>query len=1073
MRIGVSALAAVLASVLATAAAGKDVAPLAQSPTLNATQVVFAYGGYLWSASRAGGEARQLTHGGHEGRPIFSPDGKWIAFTGSYDGAPGFIPGAEDVYVMPAGGGEPKRLTWHPGPDIAVGWTPDSKRVLFASFRQSYARFERLYTIPVDGGAAQALPMWRGAQASFSPDAARLAYVPNLQWEPFWKRYRGGQTTPIYLVGLKDLQLEKVPRDNSNDSAPVWWGDTVYFLSDRNGPTTLFAYDTKAKTVKQVFANHGLDLKSLSAGPDALVYEQFGDVFIFDPAKGASRKVDIRAPDDLPATQPHDKAVGDEIEAASLSPSGDRVLFEAHADIFWVSTADGAAHNLTGTPAVAERSPVWSPDGRRVAYFSDASGEYALHVRTIDADAPAKTFALSVAPWFYAPPVWSPDGRKIVFQDMQLNLVCVETDTGAVRKIDTNLYDATGVAFAPVWSPDSRWIAYQKFLPNLMHAIHLYDLDTDKSAQVTDGMVDARYPAFDKGGKLLLFAASTDIGLALSWQDMSATQRPVTRSVYAAVLKDGDPLPTAQAAEPGAASSGPVAVQVDLAGIDRRTVALPVPPANYVGLLAGKPGEFFLQEIPLVSPRGAREVVSVSTFSLTAPKLAPFVASVSRFALSTDGGRALYRQGGGWVVVATQAPPKAGDGVLNLEKMRTKVEPRAEWRQMFREAWREERDYFYDPHLHGLDLVAAEKKYAPYLDRVGGRADLNVLFQEMLGDLTIGHLFVMGGDIPRIERTNVGMLGADYEVDHDRYRFARIFEGDVWDPRLQAPLGQLGGQIHAGDYLLAVNGQAVRVSADVYSFFVDRIGKPTRLTVGPDADGRGAREVVVVPAPDESDLRLRAWEEDNRRKVDALSGGKIAYVHLADTAQSGYADFNRFYFAQIGKPAAIIDERFNEGGGVADYIVDLLKRPLRHCVESRAGQLYCVPQAQIYGPKTMIINEMSGSGGDALPWMFRQAQIGPLIGRRTWGGMTSPGGSPGLMDGGGVAAPSVARYGPGGDWVVENHGIPPDMEVENDPATVAAGGDPQLEAAVQVTLRALRENPVETPRPPPFPTYAR
>jgi tricorn protease len=1090
-------VAAMLLSVTASAYAAEETPLLVHEPTLSRTQIVFVYGGYLWSVPREGGEARQLTTGGHEAAPIFSPDGASIAFTGEYDGN-------VDAFVMPADGGEPRRLTWHPGQDSPIGWTPDGKRVLFVSDRDAYSDMTRFYTVPLEGGWPEVLPMWRAFEGTYSPDGTRIAYVPNFQWQRAWKRYRGGQTTPVYIVQLSDLKLEKIPRENSNDSHPVWFGDTVYFLSDRNGAVTLFSYDTKSKAVKQALENKGFDLKSLSAGPDALVYEQFGGVFLFDPRSGKSTKVPIRVSGDLPATRAHYEKVGEKIQNAGISPTGVRAVFEAHGEILSVPAEKGDVRNLTRTTAVAERDPAWSPDGQSIAFFSDESGEYALHIVSQTGLGTVKKINLGTPPSFFYTPTWSPDSKKIAYTDKRLNLWYVDVEKGAPVKVDTDRFEDPTVSLVAAWSPDSKWLTYSKFLENHLRGIFVYSLENGKISQVTDGVGDARYPVFDKGGKEIIFAASTDMGLSAGWLDLSSFQHPVLRNIYAAVLKKSDKSPVEpesdeEKAEEKKAESGgdqakkdekakeadkskdekkdekkeePVKVTIDLDGINQRIVALPIKAANYIGLDAGKAGTLFLEEMPDVPRFSGNNPVTVSKFDFTTRKTEPFLSGVSGFVVSANGEKVLYRQGpASWFIAKTDSAPKPGEGGLNTGAMEVQVDPRVEWNQMYHEVWRIERDFLYDPNHHGLNLAAAEKKYAPYLKGVGGRADLNYLFEEMLGEVTIGHMFIFGGDIPEPARVKGGLLGADYKIESGRYRFARIYNGENWNPDLRAPLTQPGVDVKVGDYLLEVNGVDVRPPADVSRFLENTAGTQVRIKVGPNPDGKDAREVTVVPVASEFALRNRAWEEDNRRKVDQLSGGKLAYVHVPDTAVGGWLNFNRFYYGQVGKQAAIIDERYNHGGEIADYIIDQLKRPLRNCAISREGEKFCSPLEQIYGPKTMIINEMSGSGGDALPWMFKQDKVGPLVGTRTWGGLVGIYGYPPLMDGGGVTAPRVAIYGLHGDWEVENHGVAPDIEVENDPASVAGGHDPQLEKAVQVTLDALQKNPVVIPDHPPYPNY--
>jgi tricorn protease len=1068
---------------------------------MSKTQVVFAYGGYLWSVPRQGGEARQLTTGGHETGPKFSPDGNWIAFTGQYDGN-------IDAYVMPADGGEPKRLTWHPDSDVVDGWTPDGKKILIRSPREAYADFDRLYTVPVEGGVPDVLPMWRGEAASYSPDALRIAYVPNLKWQVAWKRYHGGQTTPVYLLRLSDLQLEKVPRENSNDDDPVWVGDTVYFLSDRKGPVTIFAYDTKTKKVRQVLENTGLDLKSLSAGPDSLVYEQFGGIYTLDLKTEKASKVEIHISGDLPATRSHYEKVADKIQNAAISPTGVRAVFEARGEILTVPAEKGDVRNLTRTTAVAERDPAWSPDGKSIAFFSDESGEYALHVVDQTGLGNVKKINLGNPPSFFYSPNWSPDSKKIAYTDKRLNLWYVDVEKGIPVKVTSDRYEDPTSTITPAWSPDSKWLTYAKFLENHMRNVFVYSLESGKESQITDGTSDVRYPVFDKNGKSLYFAASTDLGLSIGWLDLSSFQHPVSRSIYAVVLKKGDPSPVEpQSDEEKAASDEKkkdadkdkakeadksadkgkegekkegekkeeVKVAIDLDGIGQRIVAMPIKAANYIGLDVGKTGVLFLSEIPDVPSLTEPTLVSVSKFELSTRKTEPFLTGVSSFVVSANGEKALYRQGPGrhapWFIAATAVVPKPGDGALKLDGMEVYADPRVEWNQMYHEVWRIERDFLYDPNHHGLNIGAVEKKYAPYLKGAGGRADINHLFEEMLGEITIGHMFIAGGDVPEPKRVKGGLLGADYKVENGRYRFARIFNGENWNPDLRAPLTQPGVDVKVGDYLLEVGGREVRPPVDVYSFFENTAGTQIKIKVGPNPDGKDSREVTVVPLPSEFPLRNHAWEEDNRRKVDQMSGGKVAYVHVPDTATGGFINFNRYYFAQVGKQAAVIDERYNHGGEIADYIIDMLKRPLRNCDITREGEQFCSPLAQIYGPKTMVINEMSGSGGDALPWMFKQDKVGPLVGTRTWGGLVGIYGYPPLLDGGFITAPRVAIFGLHGEWEVENHGIAPDIEVENDPASVAAGHDPQLERAVQVTLEALKAHPVVIPEHPPYPNY--
>jgi tricorn protease len=1088
---------------LACAAFGQTNKPLLmRNPTLSQTQVAFSYAGDLWIVSREGGEATRLTNGvGNEYAPIFSPDGRWIAFTGEYDGN-------VDVYVVAAAGGVPRRLTYHPGNDTVVGWTPDGKQVLFVSGRDSASgRYARLFTMAVDGVFPTPLPLPMAYEGAYSPDGSHLAYVPLPHAFNAWKRYRGGQTTPIWIANLADSSIDRLPRDNSNDFSPMWVGNKVYFLSDRNGPITLFAYDTGSKKVEQLIRNDGLDIKSASVGPDAIVYEQFGSLNLYDLKSAKARKLNVTINADMLAVRPHFEKVGQRISNASISPTGARAVFEARGEIISVPAEKGDARNLTNTSGVAERDPAWSPDGKWIAYFSDESGEYALHLRGQNGMGDVKKINLGSRSFYFAP-TWSPDSKKVAYLDNHLNLWYVDVDKGTPVKMDSA---SRGVNFNPSWSPDSRWVAYVKPVKSQYRAAFIYSLEESKSTQVTDGLSDVGHPTFDQSGKYLYFTASTDIGPAVFGFDMTSYPHRPTRSVYVAVLRKDLPSPLAPESDeekvqeekkdgdkpaemagdkkadsqaPGAKPGGkkePEPVRIDFDRIGQRVLALPIPARNVVGLAAGKAGTLFVLEFtpPTVQTPGVPVGATLHKFDMEKRKLDKALDNISTMELSANGEKALYRQGPNWYIASTatlgQPLPPGAPGAPNLLKigeMEVYVDPKVEWQQMYREAWRLERDFFYDPNYHGLDLDATAKKYAPYVDSLAHRADLNYLFQEMLGELTVGHLYVSGGDVPNPNRVAGGLLGCDYAVENGRYRFAKIYDGENWNPELRAPLTQPGVDVKEGEYLLAVGGRNVTASDNLYAFFESTANKQVVIKVGPNADGSNSREVTVVPVPGESGLRNLAWVEGNRRKVEKMSNGKLAYVWLPDTAGGGYTFFNRYYFSQLDKDGAVIDERYNSGGQAADYVIDYLRKPLNSYWVRRDGEDTRQPFGTMPGPKVMLINEYAGSGGDYMPWMFRRAQIGPLIGKRTWGGLVGIGGTPPLIDGGSVTTPNFGFYSPEGKWEVENHGVAPDIEIEMDPAAWRQGRDPQLERAVEYLLDELKKNPLppHTKRPP-FPNY--
>jgi tricorn protease len=1063
----------------------QDKSLLFQRPALSKTHIAFGFAGDLWIVPREGGVATQLTTGvGNEFLPLFSPDGSTIAFTGQYDGN-------VDVFVVPATGGVPKRLTYHPGADIAVAWTPDGKSLLFRSSRQSYSRFQRFFTVPVDGGFEVEVPLPMAHEGVYSPDGARLAYLPIPPAFDQWKNYRGGMATKIWLANLADSSIVEIPRQDSNDYNPMWIGDKVYFLSDRNGRFTLFEYDTRTKRVAQLIKNDGLDIKSAAAGPDAIVYEQFGEISLYDLKSGKTSKINITLNGDLASVRPRYEKVATRISNIALSPTGARALFEARGEILSVPAEKGNARNLTNSPGAADRDPAWSPNGKSIAYFSDESGEYELHIRDQNGMGEVKKIGLGNPPSYFYSPLWSPDSKKIAYTDKRLNLWYVDVEKGMPVKVDTNTYDNPWRVIGPNWSPDSKWITYTRQLRNRMCAVFIYSLETGKSAQVTDGLSDARFANFDKSGKYLYFTASTNAGPTTGWLDMSSFPHQPTRSVYVVVLKRGEPSPLApesdeekiagekdeaQKDQPKPdAKKDDVVVAIDFDGISQRILALPIPSRNYVGMGVAKTGIIFIAEsVPGPALFGQGEL-TIHKFELEKRKVDKVLDGVTAFTISANGEKMLFARGPGpaqrFTIAPTMMPMKPGEGVIKTEEMEVYVDPKAEWRQIYNEVWRIQRDFFYDPALHGLDYEGTKKKYEGYLEGVAHREDLNYLFREMLGNMSVGHHYTFGGDAPQPNQVQGGLLGCDFKVENGRYRFAKIYNGENWNPNLRAPLTQPGVDVNAGDYLIAVNGREVRSTDNVYAFFEGKANKQVVIKVSANPDGSNAREYTVVPVANEVALRNLDWVEGNRRRVDQLSGGKLAYVYLPDTAGGGYTNFNRYYFSQIDKEGAVIDERFNGGGTAADYIIDYMRRPLMNRWATREGEDFSTPSASIYGPKAMIVNEYAGSGGDLMPWLFRKAGIGPLIGKRTWGGLIGIYDFPLLIDGGFVTAPRVAFYNLQGEWDVENYGTPPDIEVDFDPAAWRKGRDPQLEKAVEVVLAELKKKPAPKYKKPAYPNY--
>ena len=1119
-----SLLLITVAIVLGPAAARAANKPhIFQHPALSKDLIAFGYAGDLWTVPREGGVARRLTTGvGIETDPVFSPDGSTIAFTGDYDGN-------TDVFTIPAAGGIPFRVTYHPAADFAVAWTPDGKDIVFRSTRISASRYTQLYEVPAKGGIAKPLPLPMAFQGQFSPDGKEIVYSPlspgftfNYMTYVAWGNYHGGLAGSIRITTLPGLDTVEIPHETASDFSPVYAGGTIYFLSGRKGRITIFKYDPSSKAVTQAFQNDGPDLRSLHGEGDTLVYDRLGEIYLFDTKTGTSKLVPIEIDADLPEVRPRIQSVGDELESASISPTGVRAVVEAHGDIFTVAAKHGPTRDITNTPGAMERDPIWSPDGQSIAYFSDESGLYALHVAPQTGDAVAgastvKKFPLENEADYYFGLKWSPDSKKLAFYDNKLKTYMLDTATGKLTVVnDKNAYggfSSNEMDFA--WSLDSKWIAYARSMPNHLHAIYLYSVDSGQSTQVSSVMGDSRNPAFDRDGKYLYFIASTNEGATSDGLDMTSDLYQVTSNIYAVTLAADTASPIApelddEKAQPeemagdkksdndqkstdakegngdekAHAKPAPKPMKVDLDGIERRAVAMPMPASVYTGLATGLKGSVYFTERP-ASGRFGERGETLSRWTPEERKTEKLAEHVEAFEISSNGEKMLLAlgharpeggempAGGGgkptWVIVPSNAPVKPGEGALSFGDVKMRVDPRAEWAQMYHEVWRIERAFFYDPNFHGTNTVADEKKYEPYVESIASRADLNYIFQEMLSAFSVGHLRGNGGHIPDAEHVPGGLLGADYEIKNNHYCIVKIYTGGDFNPREKAPLAQPGLNVKVGDCIQAINGQELTADIDIQQPLEGTAGKVTSLRIAGD-DGK-ARDISVTPIGSEAALRNVDWIDSNQKKVDQLSGGKLAYVYLPDTGEGGFTNFNRYYFAQMDKQGAIIDERFNGGGQVADYFIEVLGRHIESYWAPRYGKIEHTPNAGIYGPKVMLANEFSGSGGDALPWLFKQAKLGPVVGKRTWGGLVGIGPIPVLMDGGHVTSPSVAFFSPKGEWDVENHGVDPDYVVEQDPKAVSEGHDPQLEKAVSLAMEELSKQPQHEVGRPAYPNY--
>jgi tricorn protease len=1065
---------------------------LLAQPALSATHIAFIHAGDLWSASLTGSDIRRLTTSeGEISNPAFSPDGRSIAFSADYDGN-------TDVYLVPVGGGAPARLTWHPGPDLVQGFTPDGRGVLFTSNRNVFTtRFTQLFTVPLGGGVETALPIPNAARAAYSPDGRRIAYNPLGPAFLQWKRYRGGRVSTISVFDVQTHAVEKIaqPESRANDADPMWVGDVLYFRSDRDGEFNLYAYD-RSRQIRQITKHRDFPVLNAAAGGGQIAYEQAGYLHLLDPKTGNARKLALNVPSDLRETRERFVRGAKWINSATLSPSGARAAFDFRGDIVTVPAEKGDVRNLTASSAIHERSPAWSPDGTRIAYFSDETGENQLVVAPQDGKGTPKTYKLE-GHGFYSDPAWSPDSRRLSYVDNSQSVYVIDLQGGRAKKIASQHTYTPALQLRHAWSPDSKWLAYTVGTRPLVMAVSVYSVDQDRSFPITDGLAEVTEPVFDRSGKYLYFFGSTDAGPLLDWFSQASSDMRETRHVYLTVLRKDLPSPLAKESDeeredaketkdtkdtkeqappigsPAAAHGGGATTEaskaaaaapfrIDLDDIQFRILDAPIPGGALRNLQAGNAGQiYFIRDLD--------EKPVLQRFDLEKRRPETVLSDVSDYEVSADGKKLLYQSRDAWFIVPATREVKPGEGKIGTDGIEVKVNPRAEWNAIFSEAWRINRDYFYDPTMHGVDWKAAREKYAALLPDVTTRADLNRVMQWMTSELSVGHHRITNpGDVPAPDRpVPGGLLGADYAIENGRYRFAKVYGGLNWNPQLRAPLTEPGVNVKAGEYLLAVNGRDVRATANLFSFFENTAGKIVELTVGPGADGAGSRTVQVVPVPGEQALRSRAWVEENIRKVDEATGGRVAYVYVPNTAEPGHTYFKRYFYPQAHKDAVIVDERFNGGGQVADYYIDILRRPLISYWAMRYGADLKTPTASIQGPKVMIIDETAGSGGDLLPWMFRKLNMGPIVGKRTWGGLVGILGFPEFIDGGGITAPNLAIWNEDG-WIVENEGVPPDIEVDQTPADVIAGRDPQLEKAIAIALEELKKNPPSAPKRPPY-----
>ena len=1095
---------------LATAAsADAEGTRLLRQPTLSATHVAFAHGGDLWVVDRAGGEARRLTSTpAVESDPHFSPDGSRIAFTSNRSGD--FA-----AYVVSASGGTPKRLTWYPAYSFARGWTPDGARILYSSWRETAPTgFGRLWTVSPEGGPSELLSAAWGHDGSYSPDGSAVAIDTMRRWDFEWRNYRGGQNRPLVILDLENLSEIRLPNDRTMDLQPLWMGDAIYFLSDRDWTMNIWAYHPDSRELRQLTEFEDIDIKWLSGYDGTLIFERDGYLHTLETAGGASRQLEITVQGDFPWAEPRWEDVGDRVASATLSPTGKRALFEARGEIFTVPVEKGSARNLTRSSGAADRAPVWSPDGREIAWFSDAGDGYELLIAAQDGLTEPRRLTIGESKMAWET-TWSPDGSRIAFVDDDVRIRVIDVASGEIITADVGGNNLDRGRLGLAWSPDSKWLAFAKSHPNSLRRIVAWSVEDGETRPLTDVMADAQAPSWDRGGKHLYFLASTNLALGSGWANTSRVIADPFYGAYLIVLQADDPTPFAPESdeEPskeeegseqakadgddsekkasktkgsGKKNSGkkgsgeqdeetkepdgekPVEVLISFDGVERRIVSLPMPVARYTMTAAGPEGTVFIGE-----QDAEGRALTLHKLSLEKREAENFASEVSRVSVSSDGNKLLYRAGETWHVVDTKGPSEPGKGALKVS-LRMRLDRAAEWRQIFDESWRYQRDFFYDPNMHGRDWEEVRARYAPLVPHIRHRADLNYIMDLVNGELSVGHSFVFGGDMPDVDESTVGVLGADLVTDQGHWRIERIYTFESWNPDIAAPLNRPGLRVAEGHYLLGVDGVELTASDDPYRLLDGSAGRQTVLHISDRPEMDSAWTVTVEPLGSEGSLRQRAWVEDNRRRVDELSEGKVAYVWVPNTGDDGVISFNRYFFAQQDKLGAVIDERFNSGGLLDDYMVDLMTRSLRAAVTNEVpdGQPFRLP-AGILGPKVLVINELAGSGGDFFPWIFRQQKVGPLIGTRTWGGLVKSSIHYALVDGGALTAPDNRVFDPiHNRWIAENEGVPPDIEVVQDARSVAEGRDPQLERAVQEILRLLEAEPPPVVAPPPYVTPA-
>ncbi len=1059
-------------------------APLMRYPDIHENQVAFVSGGDIWLAPADGSdEARRLTiHDGQEVHPNFSPNGNQIAFTGEYDGN-------ADVYIMDTDGGNITRLTFHPGYDEVIGWHPTQNKVIFSTRRSPGTGIptSRLYMVGPDDPHPKPLILIEAARGSFAPQGNRIAFNKTSREDRTWKRYQGGRAQDIYLYNLENDQEQQLTTFEGTDRLPMWVGEKIYFTSDRDGRLNLYALnpEQEGSRIEQLTTHDRYDARRVSAGEHKIIYQHAGDLWTYDTRNGDQQKLDIAIGADAPEARKRRVNVKDQITGLGISPNGARALVEARGELFTVPREHGPIHNLTRSSGAHDKDPAWSPNGEKVAYLSDASGEYEIHI--IDAQGKNKAIQLTDHQQGYRHTLrWSPDGSKIAFTDQKLALYYVDVASREITKVDQAEYESVDVPIdeKPIydfsWSPDSRYLAYSKMTQKQIFQLFIYSLDQGRTRNVSQSVFSDFHPVFTPDGDHLLFVSNRTFNPTFGDMEWEMVYKDVAK-IYSMTLEQGGepfmPFRNNQAAgedQKTARETEKARVEIDFEGISGRVEELPLPAGNYRHLAVNDNSLFYLnKEQGDFNRFEFREVstMNLHAFDYEGRSTRKVIGSIKQYKLSRGGSHIAYRKGESVGIIPATASESAGHE-LDLTNLEMELDPRKEWREIYQEAWRMERDFYYEPGMHGLDWEQMRDKYARLLPRATSREDVKYIIGEMIGELNTSHTYVFGGDQKRkAEQVNVGMLGADYTLDEssNRYRFSKILRKPAWSRSVMAPLDKPGMNIEEGDYLLAVNGQGVNGSKNIYSYFQGLADEQVQLTIHDQPSMEGARQVTVEPLGSERSLRYINWVERNREKVEELSDGQIGYIHFPDTYMGSATFFPKYFYSQSRKEGLIIDGRFNSGG-LDPYIFlqRLNTKPLAYWTR-RYSHDQTIPATTVNAHMACLTNKYAGSGGDMLPFEFRELNMGPVIGTTTWGGLVGVSQYIPLIDGGMLTAPDYRIYNKQGEWIIENEGVTPDIKVELNSAEMARGQDAQLRKAIEYIQKQMEEKPVQWPQHQPYP----